>query len=208
MTQTHKKWYTPQNFASVPTLMANYGYEQTQQIKEASMVVFTGGADISPRLYGQKLHRTTAPWEERDKLEVDAFHAARDLGLPMFGICRGAQLLCALNGGSLWQNVSQHGVHHMIYDAGLEEMFSTSSCHHQMCRPNPENTDTLGWAYKQTTIFQDDTTSIESDGEFGTEPELMYHKNINALAVQGHPEWMTPDSGMVKWIQNFMKEKM
>jgi len=202
------KWFTPQNFSGVPALMGRYGYEQTSFIEDASMVVFTGGSDISPRLYGQKLHRTTTPWEERDKLEVDAFHVARSLGIPMFGICRGAQLLCALNGGKLWQNVSHHGVNHMIYDAGLDKMFPTSSCHHQMCRPDLDKTDVLGWAYHQTDIFEDDSTTIEEQGEFGTEPELMYHKNLNALAVQGHPEWMPADSPMVRWIQSFIKEKM
>lgn len=202
-----RKWYTPQNFSGVPALMGRFGYAQTDKLEDASMIVFTGGSDISPRLYGQKLHRTTMPWEERDKLEVETFHVARNLELPMFGICRGAQLLCALNGGTLWQNVSRHGISHMVYDAEQQEMFHTSSCHHQMCRPDTENVDILGWAWEQSTVFEDDRTVINGTTDFGTEPELMYHKNINALAVQGHPEWMPADSGMVRWVGKFM-EKM
>lgn len=204
----NKKWYTPHNFAGVPALMRGYGYEQTSNIDDAGLLVLTGGSDISPRLYGQEYHRTTHDWLERDDAEVKAFHKAAKKGLPIFGICRGAQMICALNGGTLWQNVSGHGRDHMCYDSDGSEMFVVSSLHHQMCRPDPSNTKILGFAKGISRVFEDDRKLINGEQPFGSEPELMYHHNINALAVQGHPEFMTQKDAFVKWCGAFIKESM
>ena len=202
-----KKWFTPYGFAGVPRLMGEFGYEQTADIKQAHMVVFTGGSDINPALYGQKPHRTTWWHEDRDKLEVETFHRTRELGLPMFGICRGAQLICALNGGSLWQHTNHHDSHPCFNTDG-EFMFTVSSLHHQMCRPNQDNCNNIGFAKNLSSVFVDEETEIDGHLPFGSEPELMYHHNINALCVQGHPEFMESQAPFVKWCDKFIKEKM
>ena len=72
-------------------------------IEEADIVLFTGGEDISPELYGCKKHETTYFTRRRDEEEVSAFNKMRPNQLAV-GICRGAQLFCALNGGILVTN--------------------------------------------------------------------------------------------------------
>lgn len=68
-------------------------------------VVVTGGHDIDPVLYAEEpeVHPKYDP--ERDKLESAVIDHALECGLPLLGICRGAQLLNARRGGNLFQDL-------------------------------------------------------------------------------------------------------
>jgi gamma-glutamyl-gamma-aminobutyrate hydrolase PuuD len=69
-------------------------------------LLLTGGSDISPNLYGAKPHAATGDaWVERDLAELLALQAAVKAGIPILGICRGAQMLNAGCGGTLHQHV-------------------------------------------------------------------------------------------------------
>jgi putative glutamine amidotransferase len=73
-----------------------------KKVAESSLVVFTGGTDINPRLYGERPHsHTEQPDDKRDTEEKEIFEKALSMDLPMVGICRGAQFLCAMAGGRL-----------------------------------------------------------------------------------------------------------
>ncbi|WGD37203.1 gamma-glutamyl-gamma-aminobutyrate hydrolase family protein [Lysinibacter sp. HNR] len=72
-------------------------------------IVFVGGADINPALYGQEAHpRTDAPRVERDSFEVALLSVALEYDLPVLGICRGAQMLNTVLGGTLVQHLPEH----------------------------------------------------------------------------------------------------
>ncbi|WP_339846389.1 gamma-glutamyl-gamma-aminobutyrate hydrolase family protein [uncultured Halopseudomonas sp.] len=68
-------------------------------------VVVTGGHDIDPVLYAEEpeVHPKYDP--ERDELESAVIDDALERGLPLLGICRGAQLLNARRGGNLFQDL-------------------------------------------------------------------------------------------------------
>lgn len=69
-------------------------------------LVLPGGPDIAPSRYGQEPGpRLEAVVDELDTLELDFATAARARNLPMFGICRGQQLLNVVLGGTLHQHV-------------------------------------------------------------------------------------------------------
>jgi putative glutamine amidotransferase len=69
-------------------------------------VVFAGGADLDPALYGQPAHeQTTGLRQERDAAEVPLMRAALDRDLPLLGICRGMQVLSVVSGGALEQHL-------------------------------------------------------------------------------------------------------
>ncbi|MFI3319110.1 MAG: gamma-glutamyl-gamma-aminobutyrate hydrolase family protein [Rikenellaceae bacterium] len=68
--------------------------------------LFTGGHDISPTLYGQEsTGKCGAPCHERDELERTIFNYALEHDRPVLGICRGIQLINALLGGTLYQDL-------------------------------------------------------------------------------------------------------
>ena len=65
-----------------------------------------GGEDVTPALYGEDpLRQVTFMNEEKDRMELALIRGAVDRGMPVFGICRGIQLLNAALGGTLWQDL-------------------------------------------------------------------------------------------------------
>lgn len=71
-------------------------------------LVFTGGKDIAPDAYGQPAHpHTDEPGRDRDTWEFALLAEALHRGLPVLGICRGAQLLNVALGGTLHQHLPE-----------------------------------------------------------------------------------------------------
>lgn len=69
-------------------------------------LVLAGGPDLDPGRYGAAPHAATgAPRVDRDALEVAALHRALARGIPVLGVCRGAQLLNVALGGTLHQHL-------------------------------------------------------------------------------------------------------
>jgi putative glutamine amidotransferase len=70
-------------------------------------VVIAGGGDIDPALYGAptKHPRTEVTAPDRDAWELAVAEAAVRQGVPLLGICRGAQMLNVACGGTLHQHV-------------------------------------------------------------------------------------------------------
>ena len=112
-------------------------------------IVFSGGEDINPAWYGEEVWNETVEIDSvRDLSDSLLSRAALASGKPILAICRGAQLMNVMMGGSLYQDLpSQLGtdVTHgggAVHMAGLSEgsllrkLFATDSIrvnsyHHQ-----------------------------------------------------------------------------
>jgi putative glutamine amidotransferase len=69
-------------------------------------VVFSGGSDLDPTIYGQDVHPETSDVvEERDRAELALLHAALARDMPMLAVCRGSQVLNVALGGDLVQHL-------------------------------------------------------------------------------------------------------
>lgn len=69
-------------------------------------LLFTGGADVDPATYGTEkspLCGKTVP--RRDAFERELLSRFLPTGKPILGICRGMQILNALHGGTLYQDI-------------------------------------------------------------------------------------------------------
>lgn len=65
-----------------------------------------GGEDVTPALYGEDpLRQVTFMNEEKDRMELALIRGAVERGMPVFGICRGIQLLNVCFGGTLYQDL-------------------------------------------------------------------------------------------------------
>jgi len=71
-------------------------------------LVFAGGSDLDPACYGEVLNGTEETQPERDAMELRFLAEARERDLPVFGICRGLQLINVGYGGTLHQHVEGH----------------------------------------------------------------------------------------------------
>ncbi|MFS0866222.1 gamma-glutamyl-gamma-aminobutyrate hydrolase family protein [Microbacterium sp. 179-B 1A2 NHS] len=69
-------------------------------------LILTGGLDVQPELYGAERHPLTdPPRADRDAWEMALLAGARERGIPIFGICRGLQLINVAYGGTLFQHL-------------------------------------------------------------------------------------------------------
>ena len=89
-------------------------------------LLFTGGQDVSPALYGETPKPTCGEiCPARDRMEQARLHLALERDLPVLGICRGIQFLNAVLGGTLYQDLpTEHPSqtqHHMTppYDRAV-----------------------------------------------------------------------------------------
>ncbi|MDQ6855958.1 MAG: gamma-glutamyl-gamma-aminobutyrate hydrolase family protein [Candidatus Dormibacteraeota bacterium] len=79
----------------------------TEAVSRLDGLLLPGGPDIAPSEYGQERGEHLGPVApELDALELEVFHAAHALHLPVLGICRGQQLLNVALGGTLHQHVA------------------------------------------------------------------------------------------------------
>lgn len=80
--------------------------------------LFTGGHDVSPELYGEKpIAQCGESVLLRDNMEKLLLKKALELNKPVLGICRGIQLINAVLGGTLYQD--------------LPAQYSSNTEHHQ-----------------------------------------------------------------------------
>lgn len=64
-------------------------------------IIIGGGDDIDPMLYGEKPAERARINAERDAFEVGIIQQSLAAKIPMLGICRGAQLINVVKGGTL-----------------------------------------------------------------------------------------------------------
>lgn len=167
------------------------GCYESETLEDADLVVFGGGSDIEPLLYGEnnaEKHEQTYFYSERDAADMELYLQARDIGIPMVGICRGAQFLHVMNGGILFQHVEDHYGSHKAYDlVGRELIENVSSSHHQMCAWNPEMQVVL-----TTTVGGDKPKWLNRKKKDETRKPLVeafYYRDSGCLGFQGHPEY-------------------
>lgn len=68
-------------------------------------LIISGGSDVDPERYGAEPHELTRAQPARDEHDIALTRAALGTGLPLFAICRGAQILNVALGGSLIQHI-------------------------------------------------------------------------------------------------------
>ncbi len=69
-------------------------------------LIFTGGLDVPPEMYGEAIHpKTHVLHERRARFELDLFRRADAARVPIFAICLGHQVVHVARGGGLIQHV-------------------------------------------------------------------------------------------------------
>lgn len=167
------------------------------------LICFTGGTDVNPKLYNHKRHRFTSSSDvSRDEIEQEVYRKARERGIPMVGICRGAQFLCVMNKGSLYQHVTNHSApHSMVTKDG--ERFGVSSTHHQMMNPSSTG-EVVGWAEGLSSVYEiGDERQIGSPFR-GHEPEAVLWKDTKCFATQYHPEYFMKNVKAVDFFFDYV----
>jgi len=210
--KTNKIFHTPAKVKTNDEYLADYkvfivgdnqdcsswtNMEIVDNLEDANLVMFTGGADVDPVHYGENLGKYTYIDEVRDEEEIEIYKEAIDQGKKIIGICRGAQLSCVMAGGKLIQDCLGHNncKHDVLctWTKGKTYDLAIPGDHHQMMYPfnlDTEDYRIVGYNKKPFSLdyMNGDDEFIKVPKDF-REPEIVIFPKINALAIQGHPEW-------------------
>lgn len=143
--------------------------------------LFTGGPDVSPALYGlDDMGGKIKTCPRRDEFEVPLLKKAVAAGKPIFGICRGLQLINAVLGGTLYRDLpSEH----------------PSEIVHRQAKPYGRDTHTVFLQGPLRELLAD-LTSLPAGG-VATEAILpvntLHHQAVRELAPGLQPMAVTPD---------------
>ena len=157
--------------------------------EEFKLILFTGGEDVTPMLYGDTSPKGICHYSmERDKFEIDIYEKALSLGIKMTGICRGVQFLNVMAGGRMMHDVTNHaGANHYVTTL-TGDSFIINSYHHQMVLP-PSDAKVVGWAKINISRSYIGNADLKVDYR-GKENEIVIYPRTKSFGVQYHPEMM------------------
>jgi gamma-glutamyl-gamma-aminobutyrate hydrolase PuuD len=160
-------------------------------MEKADLVVLTGGEDVDPSWYKKDAHPFTSSNIERDYFEVKEFQKALKLKKHMIGICRGAQLMCVMNGGILVQHQANPYFLHRLHTFDDKEGILTTSLHHQAAFPfdlPKDRCKILAWTNGISSFHYSQSWREELNPP--QECEIVFYPESRCLGIQGHPEIM------------------
>ena len=190
--------------SGTPSMFEKAGVEVTRVYEDADTIMFGGGADVSPILYGDRCSARSFCDGVRDDFCIDLYNRAVADGKFLTGICRGSQFLNVMAGGRMAQDCPGHGrIHWCSWNGSLIEVAST---HHQIMMPSDtvlvEGVSTHKLCTAGYYLNGDDWRDSLPKGEV----EVISADNM--LAVQFHPEYMPErDEGRRLFIKT-LKERV
>lgn len=183
-------------------------HKLVDKVEDADIVLFTGGEDVDPSLYGCKKHPTTYSNLKRDLEEKAIFEQVRQDQICL-GICRGSQFLCVMNGGLLVQNVYNHAIFgtHQLNSPHTVTQYEITSTHHQM--QYPFNLDSDYYNVLWASPRRSDAYEGDQIGFLPYEPEVVLYKvpgKPRCLAIQGHPEMMRKEAPVIDMLNRLINK--
>lgn len=159
-------------------------------------ILFTGGGDINPLIFGEEPIRELGEVEyDRDEFEFKLYKRAAEKNIPMLGICRGMQIMNIASGGTIYQDIysQRPGTNsHLTKNAfGSDEYHSVSVNENSKLYDILKQTDikTNSFHHQAINDLADDyvATAFAKDGII----ECIESKKLNfAIGIQWHPETM------------------
>lgn len=104
-----------QSGASV-ILIPNTNIDIDTLLTHCDGLLLPGGPDIEPSLYHQERHTSCGKSDvESDTFQIALYRAAKNMGKPILGICRGCQLINVAEGGTLFQDYMMREHHDIVH---------------------------------------------------------------------------------------------
>jgi putative glutamine amidotransferase len=162
-------------------------------------LLLQGGADMSPKSYGeQPINPAWAGDEVRDAYEIELFHEFVSQGKPVFGICRGHQVINVALGGTLYQDIAtQCGVacshrDEAKYDQNFHDMRILAGSWLARLYPGVESAR-INTIHHQAIKGLGEGLVVEAMSEpDGMVEAVRWEGHSFVVGVQWHPEFMDP----------------
>lgn len=162
-------------------------------------LLLQGGADMSPKSYGEApINPLWGGDEVRDAYEIELFHEFVSQGKPVFGICRGHQLINVALGGTLYQDISTQcpgAGHHRDeakYDNTFHEMRILPGTWLSRLYPNMVSTRVNTIHHQAIKGLGEGLVAEAMSEPDGIVEAVRWEGHSFVVGVQWHPEFMDP----------------
>ena len=97
------------NAGGLPVILPYNTENAKDYLQNISGLLLSGGGDVDPAHFGEEKHpKTEPPNPARDSFELTLCRLALEMDMPVFGVCRGAQVINIACGGTLTQHIDHH----------------------------------------------------------------------------------------------------
>jgi putative glutamine amidotransferase len=162
-------------------------------------LVLQGGNDVAPETYGETpLHPDWAGDRVRDLYEMELIDAFIRAGKPVFGVCRGLQLLNVMHGGTLLQDIAtqrpQSRVHREpgMYERHFHEVEIVPGTRLAELYPGVTRVTTNSIHHQAIKDLAPDFVVEAHCPDDGTIEAVRRRGPVYVAAVQWHPEFHAP----------------
>lgn len=157
----------------------------TELLKFVDGIFLAGGHDVDPKEYGEEKKAYTCDVDQdRDRVELALVRHAQEKNIPLFGVCRGLQIMNVALGGSLYQDVymeMQGAITHDLHTDAGGNMLPRSMLGHEI-------------------ILKKDSQLAEIMGVEKFEVNSLHHQGIKKLGTGLSPAGTSPD-GLIEAIE-------
>ena len=155
-----------------------YSLRKVKPSKYDGLIIPGGVNDVEPSLYKAKCSRMTfCPKKKFDKLQIKAIKRFVKAGKPVFGICRGFQVINVAYGGTLKQHISRHRGFRTVKSKKGSWIYNVQGRRKSVFHSHHQTVKKLGEGLIATSY---DVRSGEM--------EALEHETDPVYAVQWHPE--------------------
>lgn len=176
-------------------------------------LLLSGGVDIHPKHFGEEVHPACGEIDEkRDASELLLVRRAIDRRMPVFGICRGIQVLAVALGGTLFQDIeSQLGIpkakhkQEPPYDDPIHTVrFKEGGLFERITQTSLMPTNSM---HHQAIKEAGDQLIIEGITMDGIIEAVSMRGNEAVLGVEFHPECLSHYSDFAARLFDYFVEK-
>ncbi len=193
----------------IPTGLTPSEFVSCRQVFDGFLL--TGGGDIAiERFDGEPNPRISDVDPDRDRLEIEVTKFALEENRPLFGICRGIQVINVAMGGSLYTDIGtqrENSIKHdwypnvaRNYEAHSVKIVENSKVY-QIINGDEINVNSLHHQAIKELGQHLSPTAYAPDGIIEAVESPKHHF---FLGVQWHPEWMLSSPSMVNIFKQFV----
>lgn len=199
----------------LPVMLPQIADRETAQalLENLDGLLLAGGGDVAPSCYGEKAIPACGEADaQRDSFELTMIPLALERKMPIFGICRGIQVLCVAMGGTLYQDIeTQRGIER----ARHEQPAPYNVPVHTVCfEPDGFFARLLGAQSMQANSMHHQSIKdpggrlvVEGQTEDGIIEAVRGAESDDVFAVQFHPEYLAEESESAAKLFDCLVEK-